>query len=272
MAFSTKINQTHPTKARWKYSDEDLMASAAQFQHRAEWKHEANQHYQAACWRGIVDKCCAHMTPAASPYAGDYVVYAFEFADHYAYVGLTFRERARHYMHMQRGPVREHMKVCPEYVYKILERGIISPEAVTEVEARWQAKYIEDGWIPLYKNKAGGLGSLLVSKWTKEAVMAEAKKYKTRQEWIDNSQLSYRIAKREGWYDEASAHMPKRVLGVGVGVAKSEAAKEKMRQAKLGKVQSPEHRAARAEAVRKWWAARKANKPTTESILHHLLA
>ena len=87
--------------------------------------------------------------------------------------------------------------------------------------------------------------------------MAEARKYKTRQEWIDNSQMSYRIAKRNGWYDEASAHMPARMLGVGVGIKRSAETREKQRQAKLGKAQSPEHRAARAEAVRKWWAERR---------------
>jgi len=96
--------------------------------------------------------------------------------------------------------------------------------------------------------------------------MAEAKNYKTRQEWIDKSQMSYRIAKRNGWFDEASAHMPKRVLGIGAGVAKTPEAREKMRQAKLGKEQSPEAKAAKSAAIRKWWADRKASK-VVEALL-----
>jgi hypothetical protein len=270
MNYTSKDEHEYPEKARWKYSDEELMASAARFKHRSEWKHEANQHYQAAFFRGISDKCCAHMSPASNPYAGDYIVYAYEFADNHVYVGLTFRKALRHAMHMQRGPVWEHMKLCPEYTYKVLEHGIANPDLVGGVEDKWQAKYIADGWTPLWKNKAGGLGTLQAKKWSKEAVMAEARKYKTKQEWIDGSQMSYRIAKREGWFDVACAHMPKRVLGIGAGVAKTPEAREKMRQAKLGKQHTPEMKAARSEATRKWWAARKAG-PTVESAVQAML-
>lgn len=260
MNYTPKEQRKYPTKARWKYSDEELMASAEQFKHRSEWKLGANQHYRAAQIRGLLDKCCAHMTPAANPYASDYIVYAYEFADRHVYVGLTFRKALRHTLHMQRGPVREHMRLCPEYAYKVLEHGIADPNLVGGVENRWQAKYIADGWLPLWKNKAGGLGTIQVQKWTKEAVMAEAKKYKTKQEWIDKSQMSYRIAKREGWFDEASAHMPKRVLGIGAGVAKTPEAREKMRQAKLGTTQSAASKDAKSASIRQWWADRKAKK------------
>ncbi len=256
MNYTSDAKNQHKAH-NWRYSDEDLMASAAQYKHRSDWKKNANKQYQAASWRGIVDKCCAHMTPQAHPYSGSYVVYAYEFADHYAYVGHTFRPSQRVGQHMQRGPVLKHMGVCPDYSYKVLEDGIKSPVESAEAEAHWQAKYQEQGWTPLWTAKAGGLGTVQVTRWTKEAVMAEARKYKTRQEWIDKSQMSYRIAKREGWFAEASAHMPKRVLGVGAGVAKTPEARENMRQAKLGKTQSPEAKAARSAAIRKWWADRK---------------
>jgi hypothetical protein len=252
-------NAKNQNKAHnWRYSDEDLMASAAQYKHRTDWKKSANKQYQAASWRGIVDKCCAHMVPQAHPYSGSYIVYAYEFADRYAYVGHTFRPSQRAGQHMQRGPVLKHMGVCPDYSYKVLEDGINSPVESAKAEAHWQAKYQEQGWMPLWTAKAGGLGTVQVTRWTKENVMAEARKYKTRQEWIDKSQMSYRIAKREGWFDEASAHMPKRVLGIGAGVAKTPEAREKMRQAKLGKAQSPEAKAAKSAAIRKWWAERRA--------------
>jgi hypothetical protein len=259
MNYTSKSKNTHKAY-NWRYSDEDLIASAAQYKHRSEWKKNANKHYQAAFWRGILDKCCAHMSRAVSPYSGDYVIYAYEFEDRHVYVGLTFLPAFRKTMHKLRGPVALHAAICSNYAHKQLETGLPTPDAAAEAESKWIEKYRADGWTILNQNKAGGLGSLQKTKWTKEAVFAEAKKYKTRQEWIDKSQMSYRIAKREGWFDEASAHMPKRVLGIGDGVPKSVEAREKMRQAKLGIAQSPEARAAKSAAIRKWWADRKAAK------------
>jgi hypothetical protein len=105
-------------------------------------------------------------------------------------------------------------------------------------------------------------------KWTKEAVFAKAKEFQTRKEWYLGSQFTYSLAKREGWFEQASAHMPKRVLGIGAGVPKSEEAKAKMRQAKLGTTQSAEQKAAKSAAITQWWANRRAKPvpPTTSAV------
>ena len=244
------------------WTDDEIVAVAAKYQHKGDWKRSSERldsaAYQSALTRPeVYARATAHMTPKAHPYSGSYTVYAYEFADRHAYVGHTFQPVVRRTMHMQRGPVLQHMAVCLDYAYKTLEAGINTPMESAKAEAYWQAKYLEQGWLPLWTARAGGLGTIRVVRWTKENVMAEARKYKTRQEWIDHSQMSYRIAKREGWFEEASAHMPKRVLGIGAGVAKTPEAREKMRQAKLGQPQSAASKAAKSEAVRKWWAARK---------------
>lgn len=267
------VNYTSSSKNQhkahnWRYSDEDLMTSAARYKHRSEWKKNANKHYQAAFWRGIIDKCCAHMTPKAHPYSGSYIVYAYEFTDHCVYVGHTFQPSARKWQHMQRGPVLAHMAICSNHSYKILADGLNSPAESSNAEAYWQAKYKEDGWTPLWIAKAGGLGTVQVIKWAREAVMAEAKKYQTRQEWINKSQMSYRSAKRNGWFDEASAHMPKRKLGVGVGRTVSKATRDKQRAAKVGKIQSDAAKQAKSVAIKQWWADRIA---TTESRIKSTL-
>jgi hypothetical protein len=44
-------------------------------------------------------------------------------------------------------------------------------------------------------------------KWTKKAVVEEAKKYKTRSEWGCSKNGSYGAALKKGWLEEASAHM-----------------------------------------------------------------
>ena len=43
-------------------------------------------------------------------------------------------------------------------------------------------------------------------KWTKEAVLADAKKYASKSEWRKNSG-AYAMAARQGWLEEACAHM-----------------------------------------------------------------
>ena len=44
--------------------------------------------------------------------------------------------------------------------------------------------------------------------WTKERVMEDAGKYKSRTEWLRNSSGAATMAKRNGWYEEVVAEMP----------------------------------------------------------------
>ncbi len=247
---------------RHQWTDDEIIASASKYRHRGDWKRSADRldsaAYQAALARPEAFKrATAHMVPKSHPYSGSYVIYAYEFADKHAYVGATFQPATRRTFHALRGPVFDHALICPQYTYKVVENGINSPFEVIDAEGKWQAWYKDQGWIPLWKAKAGGLGAVMLRKWTEEAVMAEASKYKTRQEWLDNSQASYRVAKANGWFDRASAHMPARVLGIGAGREVSDETREKMRQAKLGTKHTPEQRAARAEAAKALWAERR---------------
>lgn len=252
MSYTQKVLSNTPWKLRWKHTDEKLMASAQQFKHRAGWKRGASKHYQAARNRGILDQCCAHMVRAANPYAGDYVIYAYEFEDRHVYVGLTFLPSFRRSMHKVRGPVVEHAKVCPNYRHRQVETGLPSPEAAAEAEQRHIARYRSDGWTLLNRQKGGGLGTLK-REWTKELVLVEALKFQTKQEWIKGSQMSYRVAKREGWFEEASAHMPKRDVRHLVGRAASLETRQKQSAAKAGCTLSKEHRERIAASVRDSW-------------------
>jgi len=45
--------------------------------------------------------------------------------------------------------------------------------------------------------------------WTKKRCMEEALKYKTRNEWRENSSSSHYSAKENGWLDECTTHMKK---------------------------------------------------------------
>ena len=44
-------------------------------------------------------------------------------------------------------------------------------------------------------------------KWSKKAVLTDAKKYKWKSDWFKNSQSAYGAAKRNGWFKKATSHM-----------------------------------------------------------------
>ena len=58
-------------------------------------------------------------------------------------------------------------------------------------------------------NSFGWKSPKIYGYWTKERVLAEAKKYITRKDWSKNSRASYKSATRNGWLEEATAHMIK---------------------------------------------------------------
>ena len=46
-------------------------------------------------------------------------------------------------------------------------------------------------------------------KWTKEACKKDARRFSTRTEWERGSRGSYQSARKKGWVEECTAHMPK---------------------------------------------------------------
>lgn len=218
-----------------KWTDNELIAVAAKYQHKGDWKRSRDSKdaaaYQSASNRpDVFTQVTAHMVPKANPYAGDYTVYAYEFADHNAYIGLTFLPTARYGQHMCRGPVFDHMRVCHEFKHLTLASGLGDPHSAVAAEKKWIEKYRAEGWTLLNTSTGGSLGTVQ-REWTKELVLVEARKFATKQEWIDKSQSSYRLAKKEGWFEEATTHMPKRDARHLVGRQVSRATRQKMSEA-----------------------------------------
>jgi hypothetical protein len=55
-------------------------------------------------------------------------------------------------------------------------------------------------------------------KWTKDAVLGDAKKYTRKIDWRNGSASAYVISRRNGWHSEATAHMtPKSGCSIGSG-------------------------------------------------------
>lgn len=77
-------------------------------------------------------------------------------------------------------------------------------ETAFELERRYILHF--DSYYSGYNSTFGGDGCL---KWTKEVIIEEAKKYKSKVEWSDNCKPSYEAAKvfSEDFFNECSEHM-----------------------------------------------------------------
>jgi hypothetical protein len=171
----------NPGRRPIKYTNDELKLSASKYQHKGHWKKSDNQHYQTALRRGqsFFDECTAHMTPAANPYAGDYIIYGYFFSDGRIYIGLTFKPESRHNDHMAYGPVFKHHQLGHTFEYKVLQAGITSPKEAADAEKRWLTRHPPS--VLLNQCDGGSLGTV-ARKWTKELLREQASKFSTRKD------------------------------------------------------------------------------------------
>jgi hypothetical protein len=144
-----------------KYSDEFLFERAKEFDHIREFREAYPNLYYLIHQRGLSSIAFKHMERLVNPRVDGYQVYAYEFADSHAYVGVTGIERnVRRSVHAWTGPVHvHHKKTGLKPRFKIL-RESVPPAEMPEQEQFWQDYYVENGWTPLWKAKAGSAGSV----------------------------------------------------------------------------------------------------------------
>ena len=146
-------------------TDEEIAELASQYTGRAKFMRGCPGAYSSACKRGILDKVCSHMEPAANLLYR--VVYSYEWPEsNTAYVGLTWNEKERMWGHLhknekgKRSPVRKYVEEGNEkYDYKTLTDYMPAKEAGLE-EKRIIQDYKDKGWKLLNKTKGGELGSI----------------------------------------------------------------------------------------------------------------
>lgn len=122
------------------------------------------------------------------------------------YIGRTIRPKSRHYQHRHKITdttykfSSEHHVEHPKMI--IIENDLTVEEGI-EREKYWIEYYRnETQYNVLNKTKGGETGTSDSTKWTKEFVFEEAKKYKTRSEFHKNGSGGYYVARINGWLDE----------------------------------------------------------------------
>jgi hypothetical protein len=161
--------------------------------------------YAAARENGWLEAICGHMSRPANG-ARRTVYWFVDRFEKYAYVGLSDHPEERAKAHFREKKI----------LRDSLEKGTLEYYELGEYLSEKKAQVFEAQMIRYWRSrryaivniaKAGSLGGN-VYKWTKEACIADAKKYKSRKEWQLKSGGAFNSARRKGWYAECCKYLP----------------------------------------------------------------
>lgn len=190
------------------WNPDDIWREALKYNHVRDFIEGSPNAYQAARRRPNYKEIISHMTPLGNRLKR--LIYAYEFPDNSVYVGLTFDlgERDRQHRKKESSRVFQHIQSTglePNFIQ--VTDDFVSAVDAKILEQQTIERYANEGWQILNLAKAGGLGSSVLDDWTKEMVLEVAKKYQTRTEFCSKERRACLLAKRNGWYDEATSHM-----------------------------------------------------------------
>jgi predicted GIY-YIG superfamily endonuclease len=189
---------------RW-YKD-DCRTEALKYTSRHEFQKNSGAYF-AAWARGWLDEICKHMDAMGNQYKR--LIYVFEFADHSAYVGLTYNHKSRLNNHLSgdhTSPVYKHIQntgLQPEF--KKLTDYVDVHQAIT-LEQKFIEQYELDNWHMLNTARGGSVGTRKLF-WTKEKCLEESLKYHSKSELQKECKAAYSSAYVHGWLQETGAHM-----------------------------------------------------------------
>lgn len=194
------------------WDKESCLAKIREYETKSELIEDCFSAYTYALKHGFLEEACEHMERLGSAVLRK--IYAFEFEDNSAYVGLSYDPyvRLQRHLHEEDSSVYLHIKStqCP-YEFKVLTELLDKDEAAV-MEETFRLKYAEEGWHILNRMKCGGLGGVGTPKYTIEEIKEEIKKLgiKTRNEFNKRAKGMYLYAWRRNWLDEICAEMPQR--------------------------------------------------------------
>ena len=199
---------THMENRQNLWNPDDIWNEALKYNHIRDFIKGSPNAYAAAKRRPNYQEIVSHMTPLGNRL--NRFIYSYEFPDNTVYVGLTFDLNARDKQHRkkEKSAVYQHIKSTGlEPEFKQITDSFVSAIDAKVLEQKIIEKYINEGWKILNIATAGGLGSSVLDNWTKEMVIEVAKKYETKNEFCIKERRACLIAKRNGWYEDATKHM-----------------------------------------------------------------
>lgn len=165
-----------------------------------------SRYYNYAHKNGFLDDICGHMDTKYNKRSR--CIYVAEFLDHSIYVGLTCHHQERWVAHL-----RDTHSTVYKYSQKtgLLPKFYIVHDYCDALKAKVLEKeyvdmYTDAGWYVLNIAKAGALGVL--SEYTKEDVIKQAKRYKTLTDFRLHGGGYYQHGYRSDYWNEIVALFP----------------------------------------------------------------
>lgn len=185
----------------WHWNKENCEKESHKYKTRSEFKEKSSGAYEAARKNGWLNDYIWLENKNVLKDKID-TIYGYFFNDGTVYIGRTLNLIERDKCH------RKGYKNDSVYKYANFLGVEIPPVSVIESGLSIdEGKKREQYWIDYYKNKknnilnkqkGGGIGSLTFRKYTKEKIISEAKKYKTRKEFREKSPNFYYHAWKNG--------------------------------------------------------------------------
>ena len=179
------------------WTKEECQKESLKYSTKKEFRKNKSWIYVISLKNNWIDDICSHMKILGN--LKKRCIYAYEFSDKCAYIGLTCNIDERHNIHLKRGSVYNHLKINLTYRLKQLT-NYINVDKATILEGDFVQKYKLNGWKILNKIKTGGLGGNL--KWTKEKCYEESLKYLTTKDLKKNNRFIYSKCKKNEWIKE----------------------------------------------------------------------
>jgi len=188
------------------WNKERCYEEALECKTRKEFYQNHSSAYSSASLNGWLDEITTHFKRI-----GNWVfrcVYAYEFSDNFAYIGLTYNLKKRDLCRKtnKKDGVTKHInetKLQPT-IKQLTE--FIPIDDAANLEKEYIKKYRENGWNMLNIKRGGETGGGLVV-WTFEMCRQEALKYKTRKDFYTNSPKAYSAVCNHKWHKEITGHM-----------------------------------------------------------------
>lgn len=185
------------------WTPEMVFRISKKYKTRGEFQSGERQAYQAARRLNVMEEACKHMVRVGNRFKR--ALYVFEFPDKSVYVGLTFNYDQRYNSHMKRTKriIDKTNELGHEFIMfnEYYEKDIAAQKEVDLVD-----KYRKKGWEILNRSKAGALGSN-ITKWTKDKILKEAKKYNNIAEFNRGNGSAYNAALKLGLKEDIKKHM-----------------------------------------------------------------
>lgn len=161
-------------KQRFVFTFEDLQSEADKYEYIQDFMKNSPRHYKAASKRGIVEVICKKLKKKGNLIRRQ--LYVFEFADHSAYIGLSFNPENRKSKHLRdsKSAVYKHIEATGcGFDFKIVS-DFMDKEKAAEEERNLIVEYRQNGWNVLNRRKGGELGSPQDKSFSNEYIIERA--------------------------------------------------------------------------------------------------